>query len=310
MTNTLNTSPSFRVKVRHDGAEFVGIQTCPSVNAGKERSKVIIPYEEEIEQAYRECILSGMSGVRKNIVPAVLKKMDYKISKEDAEFACIRLKKNAVNRLKTYRDKVNLNLELFNFFVTVTYSPHKFSSEVDFRYTLRRLWNNLAENWGWKVVGIFEKGDQGERLHFHAFVFIPKDGLRGEFVPQKFYSTKRRKWEYRCTNTYFTERFGINEFAPLSQALAKADCPVHYIAKYMEKSGERFFYSRGLKGNFEQEITDNDWFASYFKFVEHLVIEKDAIVVNIFEKIDNIEPFRLDVYFLVKQDPLWEKVLS
>ena len=308
MMNTLNTSREFQVKIRHDGSKFIGIQTVPSRNAGKDRSKVFIPHEEEIEAHYKACLKAGMRGLRKNIVPEVFKRMESKVSLEDVDFACVRFKKNFVNRLKTYRDKVNL-IDKFNFFATITYSPRRFSSEDEFRRSLKRLWNNLAENWGWKVCGAFEKGELGERLHFHAFVFIPENGLRGEFVPERHYSTKRRKWEYRCSNTYFTERFGINEFAPLSKALQKQDCPLHYIAKYIEKTDERFFYSRGLKGTFVQPINEEEVFATYNDFIEHLLIDEDAIIVDYYKGSLKEEPLKLDFDLLIKSNPLWEKVL-
>jgi hypothetical protein len=57
-------------------------------------------------------------------------------------------------------------------------------------------------------------------------------------------------------NTYFTERFGRNDFDPinpktLNQALA-------YLMKYISKSGERIVYSKGTATYFISDIMDDD----------------------------------------------------
>lgn len=310
MTNTLNTSPSFTCKFRHDGSHFFGIQTVRSVIAGKERSKVIIPYDEEITEHYRTALKKGKRAVKKQIVPFVLDQMEYKIEEKDAIFACERLKHNYNARKKTFENKIYLNLDQFNFFVTVTYDNKKYPSEDLFRKRLTKLWRNLAVNHGWRQIGVFEHGEQGERLHYHAIVFIPKDGLVGKFVPERSYSTKRRRWEFRCTLDYFTERFGRNEFAPLDQALSRGDCSIDYLCKYAEKSGERFVYSRGIKGDFGQSISNDDVLAEYNDFIQHFVVDDSTIVTDFLHGSLKTEPYRLDVPALIKENKLWEKVFT
>ena len=316
MSKYVPASESFQCKFRHSGSHFYAIQKITSINAGKTRSRVEIPFGETIEKHYRAAfknIKKKYLIVKKDIVPYIDRNLREEIgdqvTREEVEKAAIRLKHNYNNRRKTFENKVHLNVKQFNFFVTVTYDPKKFSSEEQFRKRLMRLWNNLATNHGWRQIGVFEHGEQGERLHYHAIVFIPKGGLVGKFVPERRYSTKRRKWEYRCTLDYFTDRFGKNEFAPLDKGLAeKGDHSIDYLCKYAEKSGERFIYSRGIKGDFDQSVMKDDVYAEYMDFVEHLIVDEQAIVVNFYKGSLQLEPFQFDVPALYKSNPLWEKV--
>lgn len=316
MTNicstSLNSNPVLKGKFRHDGNHFYCIQRVPSINAGKERSKVVIPYEETLEKHYRAALKKGIKSVRKAIVPYIKSELYreniHTLSDSEIEFAAVRLKHNYKNRVKTFENKVHLNMNQFNFFVTVTYDDKKFPSEEAFRKRLTKLWRNLAVNHGWRQIGVFEHGEKGERLHYHAILFIPKDGLVGKFAPERHYSTKRKQWEYRCTLDYFTERFGKNEFAPLDEALAKGDHSIDYLCKYAEKSGERFIYSRGIKGDFEQSITAEELLAEYNDYIDHFVVDNESIVVTY--QIGSLasEALRLDVEKLIFENKLWEKV--
>lgn len=315
MTNTLNTSPSLSCKFRHDGSHFYAIQKTTSLNAGKERSRVEIPFGETIEKHYRAAlknIKKKKIAVRQDIVPYIdrnlREEIGDKVTREEVEYAAVRLKHNYNNRKKTFENKVYLNLDKFNFFVTVTYDNKKYSSEDLFRKRLTKLWRNLSVNHGWRQIGVFEHGEQGERLHYHAIVFIPKDGVVGNFVPERHYSTKRRKWEYLCTLDYFTKRFGKNEFAPLDEALSRGDCSIDYLCKYAEKSGERFIYSRGIKGDFAQSITPQEILALYNDYVEHLVVCDESIKIDFFMGSMKEDPYRLDVPSLIRDNKLWEKV--
>lgn len=56
---------------------------------------------------------------------------------------------------------------------------------------------------------------------------------------------------------YFKERFGRNDFEAIEDqtGLRKA---MRYIMKYIEKSGERIVYSKGLPQFFISDIMDED----------------------------------------------------
>ena len=57
-------------------------------------------------------------------------------------------------------------------------------------------------------------------------------------------------------NTHFLERFGRNDFKPINQhELSQA---VRYLTKYLEKSGEKIVYSKGIAIYFISDIMEED----------------------------------------------------
>lgn len=57
-------------------------------------------------------------------------------------------------------------------------------------------------------------------------------------------------------NTYFEERFGRNDFKELDKRLLGES--LAYLMKYIEKTGERIVYSKGLYQYFISDIMDDD----------------------------------------------------
>jgi guanyl-specific ribonuclease Sa len=65
--------------------------------------------------------------------------------------------------------------------------------------------------------------------------------MKGDLVECRDYSTKNRRMQTTFQNSYFTERFGRNDFEPIDTVdLAST---ASYLLKYIEKSGERIVYS-------------------------------------------------------------------
>ena len=58
-------------------------------------------------------------------------------------------------------------------------------------------------------------------------------------------------------NTYFLERFGRNDFKPIESNVHINESK-NYLMKYIEKSGERIVYSKGLYTYFISDILDDD----------------------------------------------------
>ena len=58
-------------------------------------------------------------------------------------------------------------------------------------------------------------------------------------------------------NSYFAERFGRNDMKPIGDKSEVGDA-LRYIMKYLEKSGERIVYSKGLYQFFISDILDED----------------------------------------------------
>jgi hypothetical protein len=80
--------------------------------------------------------------------------------------------------------------------------------------------------------------------------------MKGELVECRDYSTKNRRMQTTFQNSYFTERFGRNDFEPIDTVdLAST---ASYLLKYIEKSGERIVYSKGVKTFFLSDIMEED----------------------------------------------------
>ena len=71
------------------------------------------------------------------------------------------------------------------------------------------------------------------------------------------YSFADRSRQITLQNSYFLKEFGRNDFEDITDNRRVGDA-IAYITKYMEKSGEKIVYSRGLHAYFISDITDED----------------------------------------------------
>ena len=55
---------------------------------------------------------------------------------------------------------------------------------------------------------------------------------------------------------YFNERFGRSDFKALEPRLLTES--IDYLVKYIEKTGEKIVYSKGLYQYFVSDVTDDD----------------------------------------------------
>lgn len=72
------------------------------------------------------------------------------------------------------------------------------------------------------------------------------------FYTKTDYSTTNHQIQTANQNTYFLERFGRNDFKPIDKN--ELNQAVRYLTKYMEKTGERIVYSKGLGTYFVSDI--------------------------------------------------------
>ena len=71
------------------------------------------------------------------------------------------------------------------------------------------------------------------------------------------YSFSERKRQITKQSEYFNLHFGRNDFRPIENKTHIGEA-VAYILKYIEKSGEKIIYSRGLPQYFISDIMDDD----------------------------------------------------
>ncbi len=68
-------------------------------------------------------------------------------------------------------------------------------------------------------MGVWERGGENDRLHFHALVKVPEGELRGELIEKTDF-----------------DRIIDNDMAYVGA--------IEYLLKYVSKTGERIVYSR------------------------------------------------------------------
>lgn len=168
-------------------------------------------------------------------------------------------------RVNSIRRKVRLSkkayLQQWSFFCTFTFSDEKHTEE-SFRKSLRNTLKHLVARKGWKHIGVWERGGENGRLHFHGIFYIPLEGMVGEIVETKDYNTKDRRMQTAHQNTYFLERYGRNDFQPLGSP-EEVQHSLGYLMKYIEKSGERLIYGGKLPTYFVSDVIDEDILAPY-----------------------------------------------
>ena len=164
-----------------------------------------------------------------------------------------RKRTNSIARKVRLMRKVNL--QDFNYFCTFTYDD-TLHNEESFRRKLSNCIRHLSSRKGWKYIGVWERSPSKQRLHFHGLFYIPENAMTGELKQVSDYSTKSHKRQTIYQNTYFETRFGRNDFKKVDKQEI-GQC-VAYLIKYLEKSGEKLVYSRGLPTYFISDIKDDD----------------------------------------------------
>jgi len=165
-----------------------------------------------------------------------------------------RKRRNLIMRRIRLTRKVNL--QTFNYFVTFTFNG-KLHTEESFRKCLKKTLANFASRKGWKYVGVWERSPEKQRLHFHGLFYIPEQTMPGLLFEKSDYSFKSRRRQITVQNTYFNERFGRSDFEKIED-YTMLGSSVAYLMKYLEKTGEKIVYSKGLPQYFISDIMDED----------------------------------------------------
>lgn len=234
--------------------EFVDGELKPVIkkvkrNGKKTTKKALFEqfYMETLELKKRErrkVIVEGMKGLFK--------------SEEDAEkYVDLNLERKQRNLIaRRIRLTRKANLQEFNYFCTFTYDD-KLHTEITFKEKLRTCFRHLTERRGWKYIGVWERSPEKKRLHFHGVFYIPEGGMVGELNPVNDYSFNTHKRQITIQNSYFNKRFGRSDFETIDDKGRMGEA-LAYLMKYIEKTGEKIVYSRGLPQYFISDIMDED----------------------------------------------------
>lgn len=148
------------------------------------------------------------------------------------------------------------NLQTFNFFVTLTYNGELHTEET-FKKKLKNTLAHFSSRKGWRYIGVWERSPEKKRLHFHGIFYIPDGTMPGLLFEKSDFNFKSHCRQITVQNTYFNENFGRSDFEKIEDNNRLGDA-LAYIMKYIEKSGEKIVYSRGLPQYFISDIIEDD----------------------------------------------------
>lgn len=178
-------------------------------------------------------------------------------SEEDAAYFvdehCRRKWRNANTRKQRFEYKAyNQNYE---YFFTVTFDGKK-HTEQTFEKSLKNALSNLHKRNGCLFQGVWERGNENDRLHFHGLIYDPNKKITGELEQVSDYNPKTGKMKTYLQSKYFFDKFGRNEFSEIIPQMYQS--AIKYITKYLSKQDVKPYYSKGLYRFIESDIDGND----------------------------------------------------
>lgn len=149
------------------------------------------------------------------------------------------------------------NLANFNYFCTFTYDDSK-HTEQSFKKGLKTCLRNLCYRKNWRYMGVWERAPETNRLHFHGLFYIPQNSLSGGIIEVRDYDTRSHRMRTTFQSEFFNKRFGRSDFELIDENERLLGNALAYLMKYIEKTGEKIAYSKGLPQYFISDIMDDD----------------------------------------------------
>ena len=245
-----------KAKIYYDGSNWIAIPHTERPYRQRrprdrpEKSEELQQFEERFEK---------VKGGRKNRKAKLLLEFTpmFKDETEAEQFVEEHFNRLSRNRWERYKRMIRRGYSYrWNYFCTFTYDSEKHTEET-FRKKLMNTLYHLSSRRGWRYMGAWERGELGQRLHFHALTYIPENGMPGMLEEHEDYSTKRHKREKSIQNSFFNERFGRSDFSAVNNIYEVGDS-IKYMLKYISKNDEKVVYSRGMKTYFISDVMDED----------------------------------------------------
>ena len=207
------------------------------------------------EELYKSNLDAKKSVRRKRIISAM--RPYFKSDEKTACYVDANLERKQRNLIcRRIRMARKANLANFNYFCTLTYDSNKHTEET-FKKKLKNKLSLLAYRQGWKYMGVWERSLEKQRLHFHGLFYIPDGKMIGKVKRYDDYSVRLKRVQTTYQNSYFNEKFGRSDFELIDDKSKLGDA-MAYLMKYIEKTGERIVYSKGLYQYFISDIMDED----------------------------------------------------
>ena len=222
-------------------------------SVSKPEAKIKTTRKELFERLYKKYYSLKYWQRKKQIIIDMLPYFDSEDkAQEYVSKNCERMYRNfVVRRMRLFK---KVRLQEWNYFCTFTYDDKK-HTEQSFRKRLMQCLQRFCSRKKWKYIGVWERGKDTNRLHFHAIMYIPE--MVGELVEKKDFDTRHKKIQITFQNTFFGTKFGRADFEAIEHKFL-IDETIMYMVKYIEKTGEKLVYSRGLPQYIISDIMDED----------------------------------------------------
>lgn len=248
------TDNNFEISVNENLEEKTQIETKNSEKLSKNTKKMT--KKEYFNELYMKFIDLPKRKRREKIIDEMrnyFPKLEYCENFVDANLE--RKQRNLICRRVRMCRKANL--AGFNYFCTFTYDDKK-HTEHTFKKKLKTAFRHLCERKKWKYMGVWERAPKTNRLHFHGLFYIPNNSIPGTLNLVKDYDTISHKMQTSIQSSYFNERFGRSDFKEIDEQERRLGNALAYLMKYIEKTGEKIVYSKGLPQYFISDIMDDD----------------------------------------------------
>lgn len=281
-------------KIYNDGSHYIAREAVKGISR-RQREKRMTEIDELFESLYDMASKNLIDEKNDKTKEARVKKLSAfiltnlqdsfpyypdieKYVRENVE----RKERNLWQREKRFRRKAYLNR--WNYFVTFTYRDGMHTEET-FRKKLRKCLANLHTRRGWNYMGVFERGKESGRLHFHCLLYVPAGQMIGMITKKREYSKRLGTVKDTFSNSFFDRKFGKSDFEELNEAQLRAGDSVNYLLKYLRKTENRIVYSRGIPTEFNKILTEyvfaaeikNDYVPKYVIFDNVIDWERDIL---------------------------------
>lgn len=248
------TDNNFEISTNENLEEKTQIETKNSERLSKNTKKMT--KKEYFNELYMKFIDLPKRKRREKIIDEMrnyFPKLEYCENFVDANLE--RKQRNLICRRVRMCRKANL--AGFNYFCTFTYDDKK-HTESTFKHKLKACFRNMCFRKNWKYMGVWERAPKTNRLHFHGLFNIPPNAMPGQIIEVRDYSTQFNKMQKTFQSSYFNERFGRSDFKEIDEQERRLGNALAYLMKYIEKTGEKIVYSKGLPQYFISDIMDDD----------------------------------------------------
>lgn len=248
--------PIIGAKIYNDGSHFIAIppENFTSGKHKKQPPKAIT--QDTKKQAFETAYKESMSLPKREREKYIAEKLqgEFETAEQAKAYTAQNLERKKTNAAKRYtRLWRKVRLQQWNYFITFTFDGNKHTEE-SFKKTLQNTLKHLVSRKEWKYIGVWERGKDTERLHFHGIFVIPE--MIGTLEQVTDYDTRKHRKQTTYQNTHFLERFGRNDFKEIcSRDIERS---VRYLLKYIEKSGEKIVFGGKLPTYIKGSILDED----------------------------------------------------